>query len=75
MRMYRIIGRTALATWILLSLLVATGCTDGEPAPPPGDGGVRALMSHLYDELGAEADLYAGRTRSPDAVNLMPRAG
>jgi DNA-binding transcriptional LysR family regulator len=34
---------------------------------------VRALMAHLYDELGQMADLFAGRLKSPGKVNLIPR--
>ncbi|MHA3976206.1 LysR family transcriptional regulator [Halovulum sp. GXIMD14794] len=36
---------------------------------------VRALMAHLYDALGARADLWGGRSRSTDRVNLLPRPG
>lgn len=38
-----------------------------------GTARVRALMAHLYDELGAEAALYAGRSRSAETANLLPR--
>ncbi|WP_413719280.1 LysR family transcriptional regulator [Silicimonas sp. MF1-12-2] len=38
-----------------------------------GTARVRALMAHLYEELGREAKLYAGNTRSPGGVNLLPR--
>ena len=35
---------------------------------------VRALMTHLYDTLGQNSDLYAGETRTPNKYNLFPRA-
>lgn len=34
---------------------------------------IRAMMSFLYDELGARADLWGGKTKSPGKWNLMPR--
>lgn len=34
---------------------------------------IRALMTHLYDELGREVDLFAGERKSPDRWNLLPR--
>ena len=40
-----------------------------------GTARVRALMAHLYDELGGDAALYAGDTRRPGAVNLLERSG
>ena len=38
-----------------------------------GTARVRALMTHLYADLGREAGLYAGLTRTPSRVNLLPR--
>lgn len=35
---------------------------------------IRAMMAFLYDELGARADLWGGKTKSPDMWNLIPRA-
>jgi len=34
---------------------------------------VRALMTHLYDELGPEADLYGGNRKRPGKWNLLKR--
>lgn len=36
---------------------------------------VRAMMTFLYDELGARADLWGGRRKETIAPNLMPREG
>lgn len=36
---------------------------------------VRALMTHLYDSLGAQADLWGGRTVQTSDVNFLPRNG
>lgn len=36
---------------------------------------IRALMSFLYDELGAEADLWGGRRGRTSDRNLIPRQG
>ena len=33
---------------------------------------IRALMSHFYDELGAQSDLFAGLTKRPDRWNFLP---
>ena len=33
---------------------------------------VRVLMSHLYTELGARADLFAGLTKLPERWNFLP---
>lgn len=35
---------------------------------------IRAMMTFLYDELGAHADLWGGKTRSPGKWNFIPRA-
>ena len=34
---------------------------------------IRAMMAHLYDELGRNADLFAGLTKAPEGINLLPR--
>jgi len=34
---------------------------------------VRAFMAHLYDELGNDADLYAGKRKPPARWNLLKR--
>lgn len=34
---------------------------------------VRAMMAFLYDELGAQADLWGGKRKSPDQWNFMRR--
>lgn len=34
---------------------------------------VRALMTHLYDELAQKSDLFEGKTASPTGGNLRPR--
>ena len=36
-----------------------------------GTARVRALMSHLYDDLGSRADLFAGRLPQPGAIPLV----
>lgn len=38
-----------------------------------GTARVRALMNHLYEELGETAALYAGETKGPEGINLYPR--
>ena len=34
---------------------------------------IRAMMAHLYEELGRDADLYAGERKKPERWNLLPR--
>jgi len=34
---------------------------------------IRAMMGHLYEELGPKADLFAGERKAPDRWNLRPR--
>jgi len=40
-----------------------------------GTARVRAMMAHLYAELGAEADLYEGRRAKPGTLNLLASEG
>lgn len=34
---------------------------------------IRAMMAHLYEELGPKSDLFAGERKAPDRWNLRPR--
>ena len=34
---------------------------------------IRVMMAHLYDEIGREADLFAGKRNRPSPWNLRPR--
>lgn len=34
---------------------------------------IRAMMAHLYEELGGLSALFAGETKSPDRWNFLPR--